>query len=58
MVKLSHSNEQTVKVCLLALLRVVFYFVFVTFPYSVPGQVRYLIVSISELCLLNSLLCN
>ena len=39
------------KVDLLALLCVVFSCVFVTFPYDVPGQVWYLIVSIPDLCL-------
>ena len=33
-----------------ALLCVVFSCVFVTFPYGVPGQVLYLIVSIPDLC--------
>ena len=37
---------------LLALLCVVYSCVFVTFPYGVPGQVWYLIVSIPDLCLL------
>ena len=37
---------------LLALLCVVFYCVFVTFPCGVLGQMWYLIVSISDLCLL------
>ena len=37
---------------LLALLCVMFYCVFVTFPCGVLGQVWYLIVSISDLCLL------
>ena len=37
---------------LLALLYVVFPCVFVTFPYGVPGQVRYLIVWIPDCCLL------
>ena len=37
---------------LLALLFVMFYYVFVTFSYGVLGQVGYLIVSISNLCLL------
>ena len=37
---------------LLALLYVMFYCVFVTFPYGVLGQVWYLIVSIPALCLL------
>ena len=36
---------------LLALLCIVFSFVFVTFPYGVSGQVWYLIVSIPDLCL-------
>ena len=36
---------------LLTLLCVVFSCVFVTFPYGVPGQVWYLIVSIPDLCL-------
>ena len=31
---------------------VIFSCVFVTFPYGVPGQVWYLIVSIPDLCLL------
>ena len=39
------------KADLLALLCVVFSCVFVTFPYGVPGQVWYLIVSIQDLCL-------
>ena len=39
------------KADLLALLCVVFSYVFVSFPYGVPGQVLYLIVSISDLCL-------
>ena len=33
------------------LLCVMFSCVFVTFPYGVPGQVRYLIVLIPDLCL-------
>ena len=37
---------------LLALLFVLFSYVFVTFPYGVPGQVWYLIVSIPGLCLI------
>ena len=37
---------------LLVLLCVVNYFVFVTFPYGVSGQVSHLIVSIPDLCLL------
>ena len=37
---------------LLALLHVLFSCVFVTFPYDVPGQAWYLIVSIPELCLI------
>ena len=37
---------------LLALLCVMFYCVFVTFPCGVLGQVWYLIVSIPDLCLL------
>ena len=37
---------------LLALLCVMFFVCFVTFPYRVSGQVCYLIVSIPELCLL------
>ena len=41
------------RVNLLALVCVMFYCVFVTFPYVVLGQVWYLIVSISDLCLLN-----
>ena len=36
----------------LALLRVMFSCVFVTFQYGVLGQVRYLIVSIPYICLL------
>ena len=36
---------------LLTLLCVVFSCVLVTFPYGVPGQVWYLIVSIPDLCL-------
>ena len=36
---------------LLALLYVMFSCIFVTFPYGVLGQVWYLIVSISDLCL-------
>ena len=36
---------------LLALLCVVFFCVFVTFPYGVPGQMWYKIVSIPDLCL-------
>ena len=36
----------------LALLYVMFLYVFVTFPYSVLGKVLYLVVSISDLCLL------
>ena len=36
----------------LALLYVVFSYVCVTFPFGVPGQVTYCIVSISDLCLL------
>ena len=39
--------------CLLALLCVMFSYVFVTFPCDVLGQVWYLIVSISDLCLLS-----
>ena len=38
---------------LLALLYVMFSCVFVTFPCGVKGQVWYLIVSISDLCILN-----
>ena len=38
---------------LLASLYVMFSSVFVTFPYSVLGQVWYLIVSIPDLCLLS-----
>ena len=37
---------------LLTLLCVMFPCVFVTFPYGVPGQVWYLIVTIPDLCLL------
>ena len=37
----------------LVLLYVMFSYVFVTFPYSVLGQVWYLIVSIPDLCLLS-----
>ena len=37
---------------LLTLLCVMFPCVFVTFPYSVPGQVWYSIVSIPDICLL------
>ena len=37
---------------LLALLYVMFSCVFVTSPYGILGQVRYLIVSIPDLCLL------
>ena len=37
---------------LLALLYVIFSCVFVTFPYGVLGQVWYLVVFISDLCLL------
>ena len=37
---------------LLALLYVMFYFVFVTFPYGILGKVWYLIVLIPDLCLL------
>ena len=40
------------KANLLALLCVMFYCVFVTFPYGVLGQVWYLVVSIPGLCLL------
>ena len=36
----------------LAILNVMFYCVFVTFPCGVLGQVCYLIVSIPDLCLL------
>ena len=39
------------KADLLALLYVMFLCVFVTFPYGVSGQVRYLIVSIPDICL-------
>ena len=53
MAKLSHSNEQPTCASLpLALLCVVFYFVIVTFRYSVLGQVWYLNGSILDLCLL------
>ena len=38
---------------LLNLLHVMFSYVFVTFPYSVLGQMWYLIVSNSDLCLLS-----
>ena len=37
---------------LFALLCVLFRCIFVTFPYGVPGQVWYMIVSIPDLCLL------
>ena len=37
---------------LLALLYVMFYCVFINFPYGVLGQVWYLIVSILDICLL------
>ena len=40
----------------LALLCVMFSCVFVTFPYGVPGQVWYLIISIPDLCLFYFLL--
>ena len=40
----------------LALLYVMFSFVFVTFPYRVLGQVWYLIVSILDLCLFTLIL--
>ena len=40
---------------LLALLFVIFYCVFATFPYGVLGQVWYLIVSIPDLCFLTYL---
>ena len=40
------------RAALLALLFVLLSCVFVTFPYGVPGQVLYLIVSIPDLCLL------
>ena len=40
---------------LLALLYVVFSCASVTFPYGVPGQVWYLIVSITDLCLFLSI---
>ena len=43
---------------LLALLYVMFPCVFVTFPYGVLGQVWYLIVSITDLCLLPYFHCN
>ena len=41
------------RIGLLALLCVMFSFVFVTLPCGVLGQVWYLIVSISDLCLLS-----
>ena len=41
------------KVDLLALLYVMFSFVFITFTYGVLGQVWFLIVSIPDLCLLS-----
>ena len=41
------------KADLLALLYAMLSCVFVTFPYSVPGQVWYLIVPIPDLCLLS-----
>ena len=40
------------KANLLAIMYVMFYCVFVTFPCGVPGQVWYLIVSIPDICLL------
>ena len=40
------------QVDILALLYVIFSSVFDTFPYGVPGQAWYLIVSIPDLCLL------
>ena len=40
------------KIDLMALLYVMFSCAFVTFPYSVLGQVRCLIVSIPDLCLI------
>ena len=43
---------------LLALLCVMFSCVFVTFPCGVLGQVRYLIVLISDLCLLSYFNCR
>ena len=48
------------KADLLALLNVMFSYVFVTFPYGVLGQACYLIVSILDLCFLPfvCLLCN
>ena len=45
----SHCWE---KADLLALLYAMFYCVFATFPYGVPGKVWYLIVSIPDLCFL------
>ena len=41
------------KADILAMLYVIVYCVFVTFPYDVLGQVLYLIVSIPDLCLLS-----
>ena len=43
---------------LVALIRVMFYCVFVTFPYGVLGQVWYLIVTIPDICLLFCLTLN
>ena len=39
------------RVDLLALLRVMFLCVFVIYPYGVSGKMRYLIISIPDLCL-------
>ena len=44
--------------CLLSLLCVMFSCVFITFPCRVLGQVWYLIVSISDLCLLSYFVLN
>ena len=46
------------RACLLALLCVMFSCVFVTFPCGVLGRVRYLIVSISDLCLISYFNCR
>ena len=44
------------KADLLALLYMMFSYVFVTFPYGVLGQACYLIVSITDLCFLHFVL--
>ena len=47
-----HLLGKGLRAGLLALLCVVFYYVFVTFPCGVLGRVWYLVVCISDLCLL------